>query len=306
MNTIAGIDIGTNTILLLIAQLIEDNNEVKIHKIICDEHRIARLGEGVNQSGVISNEALNRALEILQEYKNIIKQNQVDKIRVVCTSAVREANNKSHVLNSISYAIGANAETISGEEEAELSFLGSTISKSNQTIIDIGGGSTEFISGKNSEISYKKSLNIGAVRITEMFFSSYPPTINEILNAKKFINTEFKKLNINKISNTLIAVAGTPTSLTQIYLSLKSFKREEIHLHKMNLAELKSTIQILETSNLETLINTYHIHPKRADVLLGGALILYEFMKYSKIDSFITSANGLRFGLVLNIMKKSN
>jgi len=322
MKTVAGIDIGTNTILLLIAQLNDDKDDgknsdkkndtndsnyyPKIHKIIADEHRIARLGEGVNQSGIISDKALNRALDILEEYNNILDHHHIDKLRVVCTSAVRDAKNKNQVLASLSKKIGVTVETISGEEEAELSFLGSTINNNNQKIIDIGGGSTEFISGENNQINYKISLNIGAVRITEMFFSSYPPSKTEISKANEFITAELKKLKLNNISKTLIAVAGTPTSLSQIALSLKKFQREEIHLHKMSINELKETINILKTNNLETLINKFYIHPKRADVLLGGALILLEFIKYLSINSFITSANGLRYGLVLNILKKNN
>jgi len=317
MKRLASIDIGTNTILLLIAEI--DENKLKknriIYKVICDEHRIARLGEGVNQTGVINNEAIKRAISILVDYKKIIAKNITKNInsedkskylRVVSTSAIRDSKNKDEVIKKLSKAIEHKVEMLSGEVEAELSYLGSKETNKSSIIIDIGGGSTEFISGDDSWINYKKSLDIGAVRITEMFFSNYPPTNNEINKANSFIKSQLSNLDLSVLKGDLYAVAGTPTSLTQIKLGLNNFDNEKIHLHKMSLDNLTEIIDILKSSSTHELINNYYVHPKRADVLLAGSLILYEYLKISDFKYFYTSTKGLRYGIILDMCKNNN
>jgi len=211
----ASIDIGTNTILMLIGEI--KNN--KIVRILNDEHSIARLGENVDASGIIQTSAIKRAGNILRHYYDLCSSLKVSQIRIVATSALRDAFNKDFVLAEFKKYINPEIEIISGEEEAELSFLGTVEDSSESIVIDIGGGSTEFIFGKNNNVNHRISTQIGAVRLTERFFKNHPPDTTQISLLNKYVRNELKNKLPNIQSSLCYAVAGTPTTICLLYTS---------------------------------------------------------------------------------------
>ena len=298
----ASIDIGTNTLLLLIAEVIDG----KIEKVLTDEHQIARLGEGLDKSGIISDNAIMRATRILHDYKNIIAEHKVELVRASATSAMRDANNSGDVKELFETILNSPIEIIAGIDEARISYLGSLeeLSDKSDIVLDIGGGSTEVIVGKNGEISYSKSLQIGAVRITESFFPDFNSKKENLEEARKHITDMLDGLELIDIDGNIIAVAGTPTTIAAIDLNLPQYNAHLIHNHKLELERLELIVDIFVNKTSQELVEEYNVHPNRADVILGGALILLEFLKYTGKSSLLVSCKGLRYGLILDMFKK--
>lgn len=298
---IASIDIGTNTILLLIVEI--KNNHLNI---VEDHHKIARLGEGLDKSGEILVESIERASKILDYYKKRIELIGVDTTLVVATSAMRDAKNSELVKNIFESILDTQIKVIKGLDEARLSFLGSIENNGLNTVIDIGGGSTEIISGKNSDILNSVSLQTGAVRLSERHNLFYPFSSSSLKSADNELNFLFSDIKKFNIAN-IIAVAGTPNTLAQIYLNLKEYSREKLHNFTMTKDNLNEVLEIIKNNPKEYLINNYGVHSNRADIILGGGLILNKLLEVSNINSFTISANGLRFGVVKDyLLKMSN
>jgi len=300
---LASIDIGTNTLLLLVAK-VEDS---KIIKVICDEHRIARLGEGLDKTGFISKIAIDRATEILQSYGKLIKEYSVQDVIISATSAMRDANNGSDVKKLLENAIGYPINIIAGTEEAKTSFLGS-IERTDlvkDIVLDIGGGSTEVVLGNKNEIIKSTSMQIGAVRLTERYFPTHISKKENYEKASDFIKTELSKLGELEFDGDMIAVAGTPTTIAAIDLGLPQYNAHLIHNHKVTKQKLENIVNIFISKTREELINDYNVHPNRADVILGGAVILLEFLKYIQKSEFIVSCKGLRYGLLKELIKNN-
>lgn len=296
------IDIGTNTLLLLIVEV----NENKIVRVIADEHQIARLGEGLGKTGIISDSAVIRATRILHDYKNILRMNKIEQIRVSATSAMREANNSEEVKLLFEAILGHEIEVISGVDEARISYLGSVEEYSDiaDIVLDIGGGSTEIVKGINGDISFSTSLQIGAVRITEQFFPTQESKETNLDSAREYIISSFKELQAIDLDGKLIAVAGTPTTIAAIDLNLPQFNAHLIHNHILKVSSLSEIIELFIKYDSEELVEKYNVHPNRADVILGGALILEEFAKFINTKEILVSCKGLRYGLILDNYKK--
>lgn len=288
----ASIDIGTNTILLLIA--IVSGNDVEI---IEDHHKIARLGEGLDKSGFISDAAIERGRKILEFYTERMKVHKVESVGAVATSAMRDAENSSEVRAIFEGIINSEIKVIVGDEEARLSFLGSIEDDEQNTVIDIGGGSTEIICGNGTNITDKISLQTGAVRLSERSNLFYPFSKDALKFADDELNNLFEKVKDFQFGK-IIAVAGTPNTLAQICLGLKDYSRDILHNFKMTSEDLNKVIDIIKTNPQNHLIENYGVHPNRADIILGGALILRKLLDVSQKESFIVSSNGLRFGVI--------
>lgn len=293
MNKFAAIDIGTNTILMLIAEK-QDGCSLKILR---DDHSIARLGEKVGKTGIISQIAVQRAEEILTYYKSLCDSLGIQNISAVGTSCMRDAINSEDVRRHFEDILSAEIKVISGEEESRLTFLGTVESDNSCTVIDIGGGSTEFISGVNQTIFARKSLQIGAVRLTERYFSEFPATSSHLADAKEEIRKNLKTLPA-EISGTLIGVAGTPTSLAAIDLNVQKFETEKIHGYILPFERVREISEKLLAMSMEEIMKNPSISPKRADILPMGSLILLESMKYLCADSCTVSTKGLRYGVL--------
>lgn len=310
------IDIGTNTLLMNISKI--ENNQIIVLE---DIQRIARLGFNVDKSKNINDDAIKRAEVILLEYRDILKkhiksnelQDSKYKINIIATSALRDAKNKELVLEKLEKVIENKITIISGEEEARLSFLGTLENNLPSFVFDIGGGSTELIFGKNNKILFRKSIDIGAVRVTERFLKSSPPDENNFIDAKNFVYSELSNLksdlfnyiqqledvedkNIIIEEINPIVVAGTATSMASIILKLDEFDYNSLHNSKFSINEVEEKLNLLSNLTKQEIINDYYVPEQRADILLGGALILLGFLKVFDLQYYICSCKGLRYG----------
>ncbi len=296
---VAALDIGTNTALMLIAERGENSSLI----IIRDEHSIARLGEGVDKTHRISDAAYSRLHDILTRYKVIIDESNIDRVVAVGTSAMRDATNRNDIISRVKNEFGIAVDVISGIEEAHLTYRGATFeipSDSSLTaVIDIGGGSTEIAFGDGKSYQSGKSIDIGAVRLTEQ-------------DTKKS-NLEEKRSQIHELlSNAfptfttphhLVAVAGTPTALSAMNLGLATFDANIVNGSTLTDPDLDSLLPILYTLTPDELTTRYPAIAKgRADILPAGALILSEAMKFLGVDHVRVSTRGLRYGVALNAL----
>ena len=298
--TIASIDIGTNTVLLLIAEI---NIHQKTFKTVLNEQRIPRIGKGLSPGKDISKEKILALLQILKEYQQFIKKYDCDTVLVTGTNALRIAANSQQIKNLIKSEFGYDTNIISGEDEAKLSFLGATgINKNNKSLmIDIGGGSTEITYGKGDEILFNKSFNVGVVSGTENYLVDDPPAKFQI---KKFIShientfNEFKNEN-SFDAEEIIAIAGTPTTLACIQQNLQEYDEELIEGSTLLTSDIKLLMDELSTMDSLEIKNKYRsIVSGREDVLLAGTIILYKILEIFNINSVKVSTKGIRYGAI--------
>jgi exopolyphosphatase/guanosine-5'-triphosphate,3'-diphosphate pyrophosphatase len=302
---ISSIDIGSNTILLLIAEYNVKNQTLKT---ICNEYRVPRISKNLKTNLVISDNKISEMWDILNEYNSIIKRYNCNLTLVVATNALRIAKNGIQIANNIRNKFGWDIEIISGEDEAIISFLGSIPTSLNNvkySVLDIGGGSTEIICGSRSGIDYKRSFEVGVVSLYEKFIKSNPPSINEINAIEKILLEDFDSLNGNLYSSyQLIAVAGTPTTLSCMKKGLKSYKEELVDNSELTLEDINYFISELSSLTSNQILNKYgDIIKGREDVLLTGCLILKTIMEIMKKEKIIVISKGLRYGVIINYLK---
>jgi len=299
----ASIDIGTNTALLLVA----DRQDGKL-RILEEQQRVPRLGEGVDESKNISASAVQRVSKAIEEYQAVIKDEYpaVKELRVVATSAVRDANNREEVLQQIKKRTGIHIKVLSGFEEAQYTFSGAQsvlndFSTNQKVVIDIGGGSTEVASGQNN-VRDRYSYNMGCVRFTERFLKDDPPTGQQISECRKAIRDMLETYEFNFADESvLIGVAGTVTSLAYIDQGLKIFNSEKLNGYEISLKKLQRYISEFKEWPVDKLVDTYPVVMKgRGDIFLAGLLILESFMQHYSFDRLITSTGGIRHGILLD------
>lgn len=301
---VAAIDIGTNTVRLLIA---EKNGAW--HDVL-RELEITRLGEGVNQTRTIKPEAMERTFAMLAKYKELIDRNGVDRVRVVATSAMRDAVNSADFVSMVKERLGLTIEIISGEEEGRLTFAGvagpDSLVKPDELalVVDVGGGSTEYIYGRNGTVFGATSLNIGSVRLYELFIKHDPPLPGELERAREMIQTSampvFDKMAVEN-PDIVVAVAGTATQLAAIYYEVEPYDPQKIHGSRLSLSELRSLVAQLAAMPVEERKRLKGMHPKRADVIATGALILEETLAGLGFSEMIISEKDILDGIAYSI-----
>jgi exopolyphosphatase/guanosine-5'-triphosphate,3'-diphosphate pyrophosphatase len=301
------IDIGTNTVLMLIADLREDGGITTVR----DEIAFPRLGKGVDTSGLISRESVGRVLGVLREYKKLSDSLGSKKIIACGTSALRDAQNSDEVIQTIREELAINVEVLSGEEEARWTFLGALTNEdesplqsgrdqSHFAVIDIGGGSTEVTLGTPRHADKRYSINVGCVRLTERYLQSSPPTPNELQRAAASLQKALAALDdIDPTTCRLVGVAGTLTTLAALDQNLSRFEAAKADGHVLAIESIKRIFGQICTQTLRQLQSSPVISSGRADVLLAGILILIEFMTSWRFDQIKVSAGGLRYGLLL-------
>ncbi len=296
---IAALDLGTNSFLCLI---VEKKIEGGI-QVLHDEMRVVRLGQGLGHTKKLHPEALKRADGCLKMYAEIIRKFQVDQIHAVATAAAREAENSFEFLE-ICQKHQIPITTISGQEEALMSFQGSIDPNENKRVllIDIGGGSTEYIVGQIGKIEWAQSLPYGAVKLTEQSISSQPVSESEEKKLRQIIRTQSEKtwtqiqtLNSEKIW----AVAGTPTSL--VAATIGGFNSQKIDGYCLSQSLLKEWIQKLRSSSVEENKIKYGFGD-RADVIFAGAVILDELLERLNSKEIFVSTKGIRYGLAHKVL----
>jgi exopolyphosphatase / guanosine-5'-triphosphate,3'-diphosphate pyrophosphatase len=301
--TIASIDIGTNTVLLLIAEV--DLSTNKIIPLI-NEYRMPRIGQGTKQTGIISKNRLILLYNVLNEYKSIINRYKSEKVVVTGTNAFRMASNTADVIKEIKKTFDFDLKVISGEDEAEYAYLGAVSNLDcidNLIVIDIGGSSTEIIYCEMYKILSKNSLQLGSVSATEQFFKGSPPVISEIENIRQEIEIQFSTIQKKITSKQVIAIAGTATTLACINLGLKEFREELVDNCLISIQDIRTIIDEL------SLLKTYEILMKygpvmkgREDIIFAGSYILYQFMKHFSIEKIKVSTRGIRYGAIVKYL----
>ncbi|MBI5473379.1 MAG: Ppx/GppA family phosphatase [Ignavibacteriae bacterium] len=301
---LASIDIGTNTVLLLIAEV---DGKGTITPIVY-EQRVPRLGKGVDASRNLNAEAMQRVVDVLQEYRSLIERHNVERTIVFGTSAVRDASNKQEFAELIHSTTGLELEILTGNDEALWTFRGAISGIPNltkATVIDIGGGSTEITVGDEREIFSSVSLNVGSVRLTERFFKHDPPTPMELENAIAFTEDEIAKAaRFDFKGSTLVGVAGTATSLAVLAQGLKSFSIGAVtnySVGKETVSHLFRTLQVMASHEILSLSS---VMEGRSDVITAGALIAREIMEHFGFESMVVSERGVRYGIVIREWEK--
>ncbi len=299
----AAIDIGTNTALLLIADLKKDGI-----KVIHEEQRIPRLGQGVDESKLLHPDSMERVLDNLKEYKAIIEDDfpQVENVVVTATSAVRDAGNRAKFLSRIKDETGFEVKLLSGDEEAQYTYQGALteveIPRDHFAfVLDIGGGSTELAYGNTTSLSQYHSFDIGSVRFKERFLKHNPPKNEEIEACRREVNHLLSEIKF-EISNKVIAVgvAGTATSLAAIILNLEECDKTIINGYGVKLDALSEVIASFSSKTHEEILQLCpRILKGREDILLPGLIIMEQFMKFYHLDEMKVSTGGIRHGAIL-------
>ena len=298
----AFIDIGTNTILCLIAEIRDTGR----FRVLDDLAEIARLGEGVDRTRWISPEGEQRALAVLEHYRDRCRDLGVKEIIAVGTSALRDAENSAAVRARYRDKLGFDIRVISGGEEAAYSFLavqrGLSLDGGALLVIDIGGGSTEFIRGDRSGVTRAVSLDIGSLRLTERFLHGDPVRDDEVTAMLAAVDQEIMQLPELGIAAdahlTLVGIAGTFTTLAALHKKLRRYSHSDVHGSCLSLAELQRQIHSLQEKSIAQRKTMVGMDPRRADVLLAGAWLIERIMKLYRAEHVIVSDQGVRYGLL--------
>lgn len=302
---IASIDIGSNTVLMLISEV---DLEMKNFRPVKNYYRIPRLGKGLSRDQNISEEKIVELISILDKFKNEAEKFGCENIICVATNAMRVAKNKDEIIARVFESNSIKINIISGEEEASLSFLGATssLNTSKYFVIDIGGGSTELILGTKKGIEIKKSFPIGVVSFFEKFVKEFPLGSDVVKEIKNEIYTQLKSFPLDDLTNYLaISIAGTPTTLTAIKNNLTDFDEEKIEGEILNLTEIEKLILTLQNLSPHEILERYsNVVKGREDLILIGAVILATIMERFKLVQTIVSTKGIRYGLVEDFILK--
>ncbi len=304
---VAAIDCGTNSIRLLIAD-IEGENFREVFRTM----EIVRLGQGVDEFKAFTIDAIARTLAAVDTFAFEIAKKGVQKIRFCATSATRDATNRNLFIDGVRERLGIEPEVITGEEEAALSFTGAIQDLSPHDgpflVVDIGGGSTEFVFG-TTHVEFAKSVNIGCVRLAERHFINDPARQAEIDAARVDIQEAIAKVAATvpiTSSKTLIAVAGTATTVAAAALGLSEYDRYAIHLSRISAKKTHDVAEMFLTSTREERLNLGYMHPGRVDVIPAGALVLAEIMRVTGATEFVASESDILDGIARSIVGVSN
>ncbi|MBF6210690.1 Ppx/GppA family phosphatase [Nocardia puris] len=310
---VAAVDCGTNSIRLLIADSGADGRLTDVHR----EMRIVRLGQGVDATGSLAPEAIERTRVALADYVALMREHGVAKVRMVATSATRDAANREDFFAMAraelgTVVAGAQAEVITGDEEARLSFTGAVGELSSAAgpfvVVDLGGGSTELVLGDGDGVRAAFSADIGCVRITERCLHSDPPTAEQVAAAREFaaerLTEAFAKVPVDQ-AHTWVGVAGTMTTLAAVGLRLPEYDASRVHLSELTLDDVHGVCARLLSMSHDERAALGPIHPGRVDVIGGGALITEvlaeELARRANIGALIVSEHDILDGIALSI-----
>jgi exopolyphosphatase/guanosine-5'-triphosphate,3'-diphosphate pyrophosphatase len=307
MTNIAAIDCGTNSIRLLISRVDSEGNLTEITRCMI----IVRLGEGVDATGKFSDAALTRVFAACDEYAELIKTHEVEEIRFIATSASRDVSNREVFAKGVKDRLGCELEVISGETEAELSFAGATFALAKKfpgpyLVLDIGGGSTEFVLGTDKP-DFARSVNIGCVRMTERHLNQDPPTSESIAAATKDIEDAItlaaEVVPLEK-AVTVIGLAGSVTTVAAMALGLDKYDREAIHASVISAQSVHQTSDRFLSMTREQRAALPYMHPGRVDVIGAGALVLDRIVHRLNVESIVVSEQDILDGIAISIAKK--
>ena len=332
---VAAIDCGTNSIRLLIADIESNSDDLERSRGSTDsagssrppltdlrrEMRIVRLGEGVDRTGRLSQAALDRTMTALREYAGLIAEAKPEVVRMVATSATRDAENSQEFTDRVVEVLGVAPEVISGEEEARLSFTGATRELAGTAlaaegarqgvsppylVTDIGGGSTEFILGGRAEMDIEQSVNIGCVRMTERHLHGDPPLNQEVADAVADIDAALAlvaaAVPVDK-ARTLVGLAGSVTTVAAIALGLDHYDSARVHHSRVSADRVHDLAAELLAMNHAERAAIPVMHPGRVDVIGAGALVLDRIMTRFGFDEVLVSEHDILDGIAWSLVR---
>src|SRR6056297_1061699 len=297
----ASIDIGTNSVLLLVAK--SSNEDIEVLE---EKQAVPRLGKGVDTDKNLHPDSCDRVVEVLKKYKAHLEENYpqaANDVVVTATSAVRDSSNREEFLNQIYQEAGWRVQLLTGEEEAQTTYTGaiSVLKDQNENfvVLDIGGGSTEIALGKQLQLSSGISVDMGSVRFSERYLKSDPPKKEELETLRTEVNSLLKTKSFNLKKYRLVGVAGTVTSIAAIELGLDEYNASRINgylLKKKSVEEFIDEFYKITSDEIEQKYSPFLTG--RGDVITGGLIILHEFMNHFNFDELIVSTGGIRHGIL--------
>jgi exopolyphosphatase/guanosine-5'-triphosphate,3'-diphosphate pyrophosphatase len=303
---VAALDCGTNSLRLLVADIYDDVMADVVRRM-----EIVRLGAGVDRTGRLAHDALERTFKVLDDYAAMIDALEVDAVRMVATSATRDASNRDEFVTGVHARLGVGPEVITGEEEAVLSYAGATRELLGDAafeppylVVDIGGGSTEFVLGDADGVRAARSVDVGCVRMTERHLRHDPPTSDEVAAARGDVAAAIE-LAAQTVpvaeARTLLGLAGSVTTVVAIALGLAEYDPERIH-HAWVGADAvhRVTAQLLSATRTERAALPV-MHPGRVDVIGGGALVLDEVMAFGGFRDVVASEHDILDGIAWSL-----
>jgi exopolyphosphatase/guanosine-5'-triphosphate,3'-diphosphate pyrophosphatase len=306
MTRVAAIDCGTNSIRLLIAEPNGVGGLTDLERRL----EVVRLGQGVDASGAFHPDALQRTFAAVDEYAELIKKADVpvEKVHFVATSATRDVKNRDSFFAGVKERLGVEPDVISGEIEARLSFYGalSRVTPEGEPVLvmDIGGGSTELITGSAAGTLHSGiSLDVGSVRVTERFLKQNPVADDDLAGAAEYVDDLLAGSGVDFSSiGTWIGVAGTVTTLAGVYLELEHYDRERVHGAVIPLPAIAELLHRLARMTVAEIRALPSMHPGRADVITGGALIEARVAARLNVHDLIVSESDILDGIALQLM----
>jgi exopolyphosphatase/guanosine-5'-triphosphate,3'-diphosphate pyrophosphatase len=290
----AAIDVGTNTVRFLV---VDERSEA-----VDRGSRITRLGKGVDASGSIDRDAMNRTLDAVTTFVERARELGAESIRIAGTSALRDARNGADFLSEVREATGLDVEILTGETEGRCAYAGATgwLERGDYVVCDIGGGSTELITVANAV-----SIDVGSVRVRERFFSKDPPQPSEIAAAREYVRDAIAGgvAVLGRGREQLIGVAGTITTLAALALGLKKYDRERVHGSRLARADVEDWSRRLLSTSAEEIAKIGPVAPGREDVIASGSLILSIVMEVLNAGDVLVSEHDILDGLVAELIR---
>jgi len=292
---LATVDVGTNTTLLLVAR-----SEPTVEALE-ERAEITRLGRGIGHAGALDAEAIARTLAVLREFADVARRHGAP-IAAVGTEALRRAPNASAFLEPAREILGVPIEVIDGEREAALTFRAvvasfADLGRGELAVVDIGGGSTEIVLALNGDVRFRTSLPLGSVRLTEAFVHHDPPAAAEQAEISAAVDAAVRAVPWSDAPTTLVGVAGTVTSLAAMALALRSYDPARVHGHRLSPDDLGRQVARLAAATQAEREQMIGLDPRRADVILAGALILDRIAAVARVPEIRVSDRGIRWGL---------
>jgi exopolyphosphatase/guanosine-5'-triphosphate,3'-diphosphate pyrophosphatase len=304
MTVVASIDIGTNSTRVLVARPVGGKLD-----ILDRRNTITRLGQNVGATGSLAAEAVERTLACLRDYRAILDELGVDRLRVAATSASRDAANRDEFFDAVEEVVGVRPELLSGDDEGRLSFIGATGDLDPALgpflIVDIGGGSTEFILGTD-HVEGVLSVDVGCVRLTEKFLDHDPPLAEELTAcisfADAYLDDVMREIPGSAEARTLVGLAGTITTVAAVEIGLATYDREAIHHFVLTRDAAEDVFRTLATESRADRIHNPGLEEARADVIVGGCCVLVALFRRFGFDEMIVSESDILVGLALSLL----
>jgi exopolyphosphatase/guanosine-5'-triphosphate,3'-diphosphate pyrophosphatase len=306
MTAIASLDLGTNSTRLLVARPGTDGHPLDI---LDRRMTITRMGQGVGATGRLATEAIERTLACLRTYRESMDRHGVEQVRVAATSAARDAANRDELFDAVEGLVGSRPELLSGDEEGRLSFRGATgeldPGRGPFLVVDIGGGSTEFIVG-TTEVEGVMSVDVGCVRLTERYLEHDPPLPEElsacISLTDAYLEDVQRELPAVAEARTLVGLAGTISTVAAVEIGLATYDRDRIHHFVLTRDAAEDVFRTLATEPRADRIHNPGLEEARADVIVGGCCVLVAIFRRLGFDEMVVSEADILDGLALSLL----